>query len=419
VNYFKNAAIQGGGNILAQFIGFILMPFLTRLYTTKDFGELNQIFAIYSFLAIVISWRYEYFITYSKTLNESLSLFKQFTHYILISFFIVSILYLSILFILEFYSLLNGFKINLSFLISPLLAILFIYSIACQNIIQKANNYSISGSSEIINKLFYFFTAFMIANITNLSSGLILATGIGFISKIIWIKYNGRNIFHSDFEVKKSIKFFGLRKMRKQALSFSISNIIQSITTLIPIFLISTKYGVNVLGMWSLSISIIYLPTSFIGSALGQVFYQKATEMYLNNISIREIWIKTFQVLILIACPIYLILAYVSYNYFSFLFGNQWLEAGKYASILSISFCFSFIATPLERTSFIVNKTSYPYFINLIRFASVLLIFIFVNFLNLDFIKFIYLYVIATSFIYIVDLLFNYYFAKSMSIFNR
>ncbi|WP_205677775.1 hypothetical protein [Brumimicrobium salinarum] len=50
-------------------MSYILMPFITRLYTPEDFGEFGLIMRIVAFLAVVGAGRYEFAIPLPKKMS--------------------------------------------------------------------------------------------------------------------------------------------------------------------------------------------------------------------------------------------------------------------------------------------------------------------------------------------------------------
>ena len=56
----KNSLIALQGTVIAQGIGFLFVPILTRIYSPADFGTYQLYFSIVSLLIVAASLRYEY-----------------------------------------------------------------------------------------------------------------------------------------------------------------------------------------------------------------------------------------------------------------------------------------------------------------------------------------------------------------------
>src|SRR5690554_7483720 len=72
----KSALVLSSGTILAQGISYVLMPFITRLYTPEDFGEFGMIMRIVAFLAVVGAGRYEFAIPLPKKDEHAFHIYR-------------------------------------------------------------------------------------------------------------------------------------------------------------------------------------------------------------------------------------------------------------------------------------------------------------------------------------------------------
>jgi len=56
---FKSFTVLFSGTLIAQAIGYAIAPILTRLYTTAEMGEMLYYMRIVSFIASLVTLRYE------------------------------------------------------------------------------------------------------------------------------------------------------------------------------------------------------------------------------------------------------------------------------------------------------------------------------------------------------------------------
>jgi O-antigen/teichoic acid export membrane protein len=408
--YYKNILVQGGGTFFAQLFGVISLPLITRLYEPLSFGYLTQFNNLISFLTILVSFRYEYFVLVPKKLESSLEFFVE----ILKFSFLLTLLLTFITFILLSLNLNYFTSFNLTYitLLGPLTAYLASISIAALQINQKLELYVTSAFAEPINKIFFFISAVLFYAISNNFYGLIFATTIGSLLKTIYL-FSSSSVFGKlNKSNYKLTKFENIRGFKKSALSFSVSNLIQTLNGFLPIIFITKTYGSYTLGQWGLAISAVYLPTSLIGGAIGQVYFQNANKLQGEGISIQNIWIKTVKSLFYIAIPSYFLLALLAPILFPIVFGEKWNFTGIYTSILCISVGMSFISTPVDRTCYIVKKDSYPYLINILRLIFTALSILFSLIFNFTFLEYLILNSILASLLYLYDLYKSYLFSK-------
>ena len=69
--FYKNILILLKGTVLAQIIPLIISPFLTRLYSPKEFGVLALFSSISVILGSIVNGRYEQALVLIKTENEA------------------------------------------------------------------------------------------------------------------------------------------------------------------------------------------------------------------------------------------------------------------------------------------------------------------------------------------------------------
>jgi lipopolysaccharide exporter len=122
------------------------------------------------------------------------------------------------------------------------------------------------------------------------------------------------------------------------------------------VWIISFFFGTNALGSFSFAKSILMRPLQIISSAVGQVFYQKASKIYNDTGNIKGISKKTFLTLLVIGFPFALIIFFWGETIFSLVFGSKWIEAGLFAQILIFWLLLSFVASPLSAIPLILKK---------------------------------------------------------------
>jgi len=97
------------------------------------------------------------------------------------------------------------------------------------------------------------------------------------------------------------------------------------------------------------------MPLSLIGSSVSQVFFQKASQTYIDGGDLHVLLKKTMIKLAMIALPIFVIII-IAPDMFAIFFGKAWREAGVYAQILSPWIFLNFIVSPIAGVYLIVGK---------------------------------------------------------------
>ena len=123
----------------------------------------------------------------------------------------------------------------------------------------------------------------------------------------------------------------------------------------IPIVIIVHLFSNYYVGLYSFAFRMLSIPISLIGVSVGQVFYQKFTELYNSNGDLKKLILKTWSSLFLIGVIPMIAMVLWGSEVFSFVFGNEWIDSGKMASFLSIILFFIFVSSPTS-SAFIVLR---------------------------------------------------------------
>jgi len=108
---------------------------------------------------------------------------------------------------------------------------------------------------------------------------------------------------------------------------------------------------------------------NFIGSAIAQVFYQRAAEAKQDG-TLPILVKNVFKVLINIGLFPFLVLTLVGMDIFSVVFSPVWAEAGAYTQILSIWALVCFISSPLSTLYVVLEKQEFGLKYNIANFFT-------------------------------------------------
>lgn len=398
-NYWKDILFQASGNMVAQIVGIIGLPILTRLYLPEDFADQAIFIQLTTIFTAFITLRFEYFIPILKNENESVILSMWVAKFGMM----ICVLITTATLVLDYIDR-NWFSIipikNYYYLV-PITAYITSLSFLYQHEAQRVNEYKLSGIAETVSKLFYVISG-VVGSVFSSSLALILTSVFGAAGKILIVK---RFIIIRMIEKNSHKELF--KRYRGRAFGMVGANTLLALTNIIPLYTVNLMYGSAILGQLSLVMMTIFLPSGLVGAAVGNVFYQRAG-LFWNYGKINELkllWAKTIVKLISFALPIYIITFILSPWAYPFVFGRAWEEAGNYASIISFAAFFSFIAGPFDRLSVVLNLTYYLPIIHMLRFTLIALIsFVAIKF-NFEFESYLYNYSLVMMLIYVADLI--------------
>jgi teichuronic acid exporter len=410
--YWRDILWQASGNSLAQVIGVLGMPLLTRLYSPQDFALQNLFLQVVGLATGVMTWRYEYLIQLPKKDDDS----KLLLYLVLLLGFIVFVISTPLIWVFRFKisSLLGDLALAPWLGIAPLTGLLICYALALQHRVQRRKGYRQSGLAELVNKSAYVGYGIVNGCFSGGPSGLIAATGVSALGKIVWLskidlrkRFSQKNYTTTNLDKSLSLSLKDMWRLAQAYVHLSasmvFSHLMMTFTTAIPAIFIAHTYGGKALGQFTLVFSTLYLPAGLIGAAIGQVYYQRAAESWASGETFAPLWRMTAKRLLVIGIPIYSGIALVSSWAYPLIFGKIWTDAGRYATIMTVSALFSFVSSPLDRSSLVVDAWWYLPIWHLLRVITILCVTC-VTWLNrLEFDVFLILLVMQMSLMYAID----------------
>jgi O-antigen/teichoic acid export membrane protein len=115
------------------------------------------------------------------------------------------------------------------------------------------------------------------------------------------------------------------------------------------------------------------LPAALIGSAVSQVFYQKASAIYNEKGDLKSLVKNTMFGLSLLAFPIFAVIFIWGDAIFAFVLSDLWRTSGEYAQILSIWMFMKFIVSPVSNIPMILNRQKKMFYLSLLGNSIVVL----------------------------------------------
>jgi O-antigen/teichoic acid export membrane protein len=169
--------------------------------------------------------------------------------------------------------------------------------------------------------------------------------GIGTLGRTVLPKI-WRSIHDLDFHKVRSLA----QRYRKFP-TFSLpAGFINELSLQAPTLLLSTIFGYEIVGLFSLSYSMLVLPISLISNSIAQVYFGEISELFRHKSDkILSLYLDTTKKLFMFGAPIILIGAVISPILFPLIFGSAWKEAGIFTLPLSILVISNFVVASTDR----------------------------------------------------------------------
>lgn len=148
------------------------------------------------------------------------------------------------------------------------------------------------------------------------------------------------------------------------------SNLVGTLSTQMPVQLLSRFWGSAVLGSYSMCLNILNLPAKFLAVPVNRVFYREATERANRGENIGEFSFSLIQANIKLAVIPFFVLIALGRPLFTLVFGAKWADAGDFASVMAIQVLLDFCASCLSGKFVIIGRKKTILMINVLVLIS-------------------------------------------------
>lgn len=360
-DFLRSVAVLTSGTVIAQAISYAFTPVITRLFTTDDFGEFGIFMRIVALLTAIGTARYELTLPLPKRDQHAFQLF---------------LLSLRIAFWTLLISLVLGCAYWL-FYDSSLNVLLFVLAIGFTAFFMIFKNIGTNWAIRLKS-----FRRISLVNITSSlgtnavklmagfigigSTGLIYGTFIGTVIGTSW--------FFFDYFKQKKVASFVRSTTKIKALSTKYREfprvnlphtLIDTARELFIAFFLTYYLSTSLFGSYDLSFKMLKIPLLLIGTSIGQVMFQKASERFANNQSIFPLVTKTVVLLFLISLLPFTVVYIWGPQIFSFVFGAEWYFAGQIASVIAPWLMMNLIASSISMIPSVIGALRWFFWVGL------------------------------------------------------
>lgn len=347
-SFLKAVVLLSSGALVAQGIRAIATPIMTRIYSPETMGIYTYLISVSAIFMGIANLRYDVAIVTDKDDSHIFPLIKL-SIIAGVSITIIASLGFGIYFIISgkpiYWAVLLFFNI-------------LAYSIT--NVLTAYNNrnkeYRLISSMYVIRTGFQYILAILLGLVHPIAPFLLIPYVVGEYMGINRqaksLKGSWRDIFDIEMIRVKEVStehkkqpLFSMPALLSNSLSYS----------LITIF-IEGLFGMEEVGFYSISVSLLGLPLAIIGGNISKVFMQRASEEFALSGTFRHTFNKTFIILFGLAIPMVFFMFLGATPICKFIFGQEWAQSGEYIMILAPMFGVRFITSALSPAFTIINK---------------------------------------------------------------
>lgn len=351
--YYKNIVKVFTGNVVAQAASFAAIPLLTRLYSPEDIGVANTVVMAASLCVIVATLRMDValFIGSSgRNVYHKLALGLCFLFFAFLLCQLFSILIL----------LVHGSDFSSLLFFTSLIFL----GMGSFNLLLGLYNFKKKYAEFAVSRVVMTWIAIALKLLFGWMcfgwSGFLTAVFFSYISVSLAVVFRLRD---DVFKIVKSIKF-GVRtwKENKNFIKFNVTtSFVNALGQFIPILFLGHFWGAEIVGLYTLAISILRAPVNLLGEAFRKVFIQEASEYIAKSNDSKLVRKFDFTTILLFGVSSVSLMAasIVLWEFSSDIFGSQWANLGLYIATLSPWFVFLMCNPPA--TSILTLKEKHKF----------------------------------------------------------
>lgn len=329
---YKNAAKMLSGNAIAQMVGLLFYPLLTRIYSPDDFGLLNLFLSIGGVLLIVANADYHYAILLPKSDKKAAAVWQVSA---LCSLGVVVLCGLSVFFRKPIAEVFKAPGLASVYPLLPLFVALSAAWMLLNYWLTRCKRFGAISTYQVTQNLSNALLKWGFGKAGFLQSGLFVSTILGLVialatSIVSTFKSWKTILFRVD---KRQIRLAAKRFARFPAFSLPRS-LVNNLSGNLPFFLLTPFFGVAEMGFLGMGFTLAFRPINMISTSLYQVFFQRFAESVQNRKRVMPMFRKFVGRTFLVVVPGFALLYWILPWLTEFLLGKGWEQTGEYIRLM-------------------------------------------------------------------------------------
>src|SRR5690625_1200619 len=342
--FARSVSILAGGTALAQFLGILAAPLLTRLYSPEDFGILAAFVALLAIVGVISTLRYDAAIPLPGSDREA-------AHVLGLSFCA-----------LGFFALLTSMGVyfwgdSIAGLIklpelAPYLWLLPI-GIVLAGLYEVLINWGIrvrafplmarSKLYQVITQLGVQLGCFSLGPF-GLLLGQTIGSGAGAMGFATFLTRQRWALLR---QLRAAELWAAAWRYRRFPLFSTWASGCNTLSTQVPPLMLAAFFSPTAAGLYALSHRVLALPMGMMGQAIGDAFLAEAAEARREG-GLPALVLSIYEKLVQIAMPPAVLLVLIGPELFALVFGPEWRMGGTFAQWMTPWLLVQFISSPLS-----------------------------------------------------------------------
>lgn len=377
IRFFKEAAPPGpkqsrrrrtgrslvglvSATVWAQLVNILAAPLLARWFEPAAFGALSVTLSVAAVAGAVAAGRFEWAVALPSTREAARGVVRA----ALVCASATSLLGFLVVFVgQEPLAGWMGDEASQTLLLAP--AIMFLLSIlaALTQCSLREQNFGLVSRQTVASAT----TTPLLQGVFALVSrqGVSLAAGavLGRLVAVVMMLRSNADYVRGEADWRSSI-----RRYWHFPLLFAPSSLLNVLGTNLPILVFGITFGAAQAGQLGMAQRIVLLPSTIVGSAVGQIYLARLTEsirLGIGDVRRQYLWVTVRMLLpgLAIAVASWL----VAPRLFTLVLGSEWRAAGEFASAMALSVGLGFVVSPLTFVFVAFERTAASIAVDLSR----------------------------------------------------
>ena len=324
----RNFAKLFSANVVAQAIGLLVYPILTRIYSPEDFGLLNLFLSIGGVLVIISTAEYYYAIVLPKEDKDADAVLGVGGLWLTIIAILVA---LSVCFAQPISDLFNSPNLATYYWMMPL----YVFAIGAWNLLNywyiRHKKYNPISRYQVSQNLLSATGKLGMGWGGMFQSGMIYAVVVA-----PWLSLLS-SIFTARKELPAALRNLTWSNIRTQAIAYRNfpcfvlpRSFVNMLAGQMPILLLTPFFGGKAVGFLSVALLLGYTPIGTVTRAIYQVMYQQTMERVHNRLPITSMFRRFLLGASVLIIPLFAGLWFVLPDLTAWLLGEEWGLSGEY-----------------------------------------------------------------------------------------
>lgn len=370
---FGNQVITiAAGNLLAQLIPFLVLPFLQKyFYGPEAFGILTIYVSISELLIGIAGFKYEYAIVSTKRLKDTVNILAG---AVLITCLVAICTLVGVTIFHYFF---NGIESvdklqGLIFLIPVSVFAFGIYNSINFRLNRQALFFRITGGK--VTNTFFAETSKLASGFFHVNGGLVMGRATGHVAAMLYA------ISTYFFMFKKELKLLSWKHIKNMLIThkrhpFFVmpSALTGTLITVIYLQYFLYYFGAEKVGLLGVSVSYIGVALGIISSSFGEVFFRNisATE---SIAEVRSKYIRFAKLLCIPAIAMCVSLYAIPSSFVIYMLGDKWAEMLPITRIMALWMSISFVSSSLSFIYLRLHLQRMMFIVDVIHLIAVIIV---------------------------------------------